>query len=99
MNVRSQEIESLLKALRSLTLRPSGLKLYLAGDGRVTDLIESFLDPGFVVSTNSPEAGLDLKELVQQLVDARRKEEDLVAGDPDLYQEIVDVLYTASQGM
>jgi len=40
-----------------------------------------------------------LKELVQQLVDAKREDEDLVAGDSDLYDEIVDALSTTSQGM
>jgi hypothetical protein len=93
------EIKLLLKTLRGLTLRPSGLKLYLAGDNRITDLVRKFLNPGFSISTHTPEASSDLKELVHQLVEARREDEDLVAGDCSLYQEIVDVLCTASQGM
>lgn len=94
------EIKSLLKTLRDLLLlQPSGLKVYLAGDDRITDLVQSLLKPDFVVTTHTLEAEIDLKELVQQLVDARREDEDLVAGDPDLYREIVDVLCTASQGM
>jgi len=94
------EMKLLLKTLRSLMLRQSpGLKLYLAGDSRITHLIESSLNPKFVLSTRVPEARSDLKELVQQLVEARREDEDLVVGDPDLYQVIVDVLFTASQGM
>jgi len=94
------QMKTLLKILRSLILRQyAGLKLYLAGDDRITDLVKSSLDPGYVVSTGVPEAGSDLKELVQQLVDAKREDEDLVAGDSDLYDEIVDALSTTSQGM
>ena len=90
----------LLKILRSLLLRkPSGLKLYLAGDDCVTDIISSFLAPSFVVNTHTPEAGSDLQELIHQLVIARREDGDLVTGDPSLYHEVVDVLCTASQGM
>lgn len=94
------EMKMLLKTLRRLILRqPAGLKLYLAGDDRITDLIRSSLNPDFVVSTHVPDADSDLKELVQQLVDVRREDEDLVAGDSNLYREIVDGLCTASQGM
>jgi len=94
------EMKLLLKSLRSLVRRqPSGLKLYLAGDSRITDLMKSSLNPDFVLSTRMPEAGSDLKMLVQQLVDARRDDEDLVVGDPRLYRDIVDVLFTGSQGM
>lgn len=90
----------LLKVLRSLELRQaSGLKLYLAGDDRITDLVQSFLSPDFVVNTHVPEAGLDPKELIQQLVDSKKDDGDLVAGDPNLYQEIVGTLCTVSQGM
>jgi len=96
----NSEMKLLLKILRSLLLRkPSGLKLYLAGDDCVTDIISSFLAPSFVVNTHTPEAGSDLQELIHQLVIARREDGDLVTGDPSLYQEVVDVLCTASQGM
>lgn len=96
----TREMKLLLKTLRSLVLRPqSSLKLFLSGDDRITDLVKSFLSPDFVVSTQRSEAGADLKELTQQLVDARREDGDLVAGDPCLYQEITDTLCTASQGM
>jgi hypothetical protein len=84
---------------RTVTLKPSGLKLYLAGDDRITDIITSLLTPNFVVNTQMPEAGLDLQELIQQLVTARRQDGDLVTRNPGLYQEVVDVLCTASKGM
>ncbi|KAG9520832.1 hypothetical protein KCV07_g4006, partial [Aureobasidium melanogenum] len=96
----NSEMKLLVKALRSLMLRkPSGLKLYLAGDDRVTGIIMSFLTPSFVINTQIPEAGLDLQELIRQLVTVRSQDGDLVTGDPSLYQEIVDVLCTASKGM
>ncbi|KAG9563865.1 hypothetical protein KCU71_g6443, partial [Aureobasidium melanogenum] len=94
------EMRLLVKTFRNLMLRnPSGLKLYLAGDDRITDIITSLLTPNFVVNTQMPEAGLDLQELIQQLVTARRQDGDLVTRDPGLYQEIVDVLCTSSKGM
>lgn len=94
------EMKLLVKTLRSLMLsKPSGLKLYLAGDDCVTDIIVSILAPSFVVNTHLPEAGSDLQELIHQLVTAKRADGDLVTGDPSLYQEIVDVLCTASKGM
>lgn len=93
------EIKALLRILRSLTLRPSGPKLYLAGDDRITDLVKTFLKPEFVVSTQMKEAGSDLDELVQQLVESSRNDEELVTGDPRLYQEIVDALCAGCQGM
>ncbi|KAH0360412.1 hypothetical protein KCU65_g9409, partial [Aureobasidium melanogenum] len=94
------EMKSLVRILRSLMLRkPSDLKLYLAGDDRITNIIVSSLTPKFVVNTHRPEAGSDLQELIQQLVTVKREDEDLVTGDPSLYQEVVDVLRTASQGM
>lgn len=94
------EMKKFLRILRSLMLRQlPGLKLYLAGDNRISDLVKSFLNPGFVVSTQAREAGTDPEELVEQLVDARREDEDLVVGDPNLYQEIINVLCTESQGM
>lgn len=96
----NSEMKFLLKALRGLMSRkPSGLKLYLSGDDRITDLIISFLTPSFVVNTHTPEAASDLQELIQQLVTVRREDEDLVTGDPTLYQEIIDVLCSASKGM
>ncbi|KAG9849258.1 hypothetical protein KCU98_g2796, partial [Aureobasidium melanogenum] len=96
----NSEMKLLIKTLRSLILRkPSGVKLYLAGDDRITGIIMLSLAPSFVVNTRTPEAGSDLQELIQQLVTARREDGDLVAGDPSLYQEVVDVLRTASQGM
>lgn len=94
------EMRSLVKILRSLIFRkPSGLKLYLAGDDCITDIIVSFLTPSFVVNTQIPEADSDLKELIHQLVTARRQDGDLVTRDSGLYQEIVDVLCTVSKGM
>jgi hypothetical protein len=94
------EMKVLLKTLRKLMSRqPSCLKLYLAGDDRITDLVRSSLHPDFVVNTHTSEAASDVKELVQQLVDVRKEDGDLVVGDPSLYQEIIDALYTASQGM
>ncbi|KAH0354288.1 hypothetical protein KCU81_g1532, partial [Aureobasidium melanogenum] len=96
----NSEMKLLIKTLRSLMLRePSGLKLCLSGDDRITDIITSSLTPSFVVNTHKPEADTDLQELIQQLVTVKREDEDLVATDPSLYQEIVDILCTASQGM
>lgn len=96
----SSEMKFLLKALRGLMLqKPSGLKLYLSGDDRITDLIVSFLTPSFVVNTHTPEAASDLQGLIEQLVTARRADGDLVTGDPRLYQEVIDVLCAASKGM
>jgi hypothetical protein len=46
-----------------------------------------------------PEAETDLVELVQQLVNARREDGDLVVDDPNLYQKLIDVLCTRSQGL
>jgi hypothetical protein len=94
------EMKSLFKTFRRLMDQyPSGVKLFLAGDSCISDLVISFLDPNFVVNTHMPEAGSDLEELIQQLVSARTEDGDLVAGDPALYQEIVDALCAASQGM
>ncbi|KAG9757954.1 hypothetical protein KCU73_g4151, partial [Aureobasidium melanogenum] len=94
------ERKSLLKTLRNLMDgRPPGLKLYLAGDDRITGVIASFLAPSFVVNTRTPEAGSDLRVLIHQLVTALKDDGDLVTRDPSLYHEIVDILCTASQGM
>jgi hypothetical protein len=94
------ELELLLKTLRNIMRRQAtGLKFYLSGDDLITDLAQSLLNPGFLVSTRIPEANTDIVELVHQLVNARRADGDLVIGDPSLYQEVVDVLCTGSQGM
>lgn len=96
----NSEMKLLVKVLRNLMLRtPSGLKLYLAGDDRITDIIMSSLTPSFIVNTHISEAGSDLHELIRQLVNARKEDGDLVTGDSGLHQEIIDVLCTASQGM
>ncbi|KAG9849747.1 hypothetical protein KCU98_g2699, partial [Aureobasidium melanogenum] len=92
------EMKLLLKTLSKLR-KSCGLKLYLAGDDRITSMIMLFLEPSFVVNTHTPEAGTDLQELIHQLVSARREDGDLKTGDPSLYQDIVDILCTASQGM
>jgi Cdc6-like AAA superfamily ATPase len=94
------ELELLLKTLHNIIRRQTtGLKLYLSGDDRISDLVKSLLNPGFVVVARMPEAELDLVELVQQLVNARREDGDLVVDDHSLYQEVIDVLCTRSQGM
>jgi hypothetical protein len=94
------ELELLLKTLRNIMRRQAtGLKFYLSADDIITDLAQSLLNPGFLVSTRMPEAKTDIVELVHQLVNARRDDGDLVIGDPSLYQEVVDVLCTGSQGM
>ncbi|KAG9657777.1 hypothetical protein KCU64_g4966, partial [Aureobasidium melanogenum] len=94
------EMRSLVTSLRSLMLqKPSGLKLYLAGDDCITDIIISSLKPSFVVNTRLPDASLDLQELILQLVTAKKDDGDLLAGDPNLYQEVIDVLCSTSQGM
>jgi Cdc6-like AAA superfamily ATPase len=94
------EQELLLKTLRNITRRQAtGLKFYLSGDDLITDLVQSLLNPGFVVSTRMPEAKADLVEFVHQLVNAKRESGDLVVGDPSLCQEVADVLCTGSQGM
>lgn len=96
----NSEMKLLVKVLRNLMLRtPSGLKLYLAGDDRITDIIMSSLTPSFIVNTHISEAGSDLHELIRQLVNARKEDGDLVTGDPGLHQEIIHVLCTKSQGM
>ncbi|KAG9643330.1 hypothetical protein KCV04_g4713, partial [Aureobasidium melanogenum] len=92
------EMKLLLKTLSKLR-KSCGLKLYLAGDDRITSMIMLFLEPSFVVNTHTPEAGTDLQELIHQLVTARKEDGDLKTGDPSLYQDIVDILCTASQGM
>jgi hypothetical protein len=94
------ELELLLKTLRNIMRRQAtGLRFYLSGDDIITDLAQSLLNPGFLVSTRMPEAKTDIVELVHQLVNVRREDGDLVIGDPSLYQEVVDVLCTGSQGM
>jgi nucleoside-triphosphatase THEP1 len=94
------EQELLLKTLRNIIRRQAtGLKFYLSGDDLITDLVQSLLNPGFVVSTRMPEAKADLVEFVHQLVNAKRESGDLVVGDPSLCQEVADVLCTGSQGM
>ncbi|TIA16985.1 hypothetical protein D6C80_04215 [Aureobasidium pullulans] len=96
----NKEMKTTLKSLRELVLqKTSGLKLYLAGDERITDLIASSLDPTHGINTGCLEARIDLQALVRQLVATKRQDEDLVIGDDHLHQEIVDVLCTASQGM
>ncbi|THX79338.1 hypothetical protein D6D04_05225 [Aureobasidium pullulans] len=96
----NKEMKTTLKSLRKLVLqKTSGLKLYLAGDERITDLIASFLNPIHGMNTGCLEARIDLQALVRQLVATKRQDEDLVIGDDHLHQEIVDVLCTASQGM
>ncbi|THY32221.1 hypothetical protein D6D01_02645 [Aureobasidium pullulans] len=96
----NKEMKSSLKSLRKLVLqRPSGLKLYLAGDKRITDLIALSLNPTHGMSTGCLEARMDLRALVGHLVATKRQDEDFVIGDDQLHQEIVDVLCTASQGM
>ncbi|THX74208.1 hypothetical protein D6D05_07076 [Aureobasidium pullulans] len=96
----NKEMKTTLKSLRELVLqKTSGLKLYLAGDERITDLIASSLNPTHGINTGCLEARIDLQALVRQLVATKRQDEDLVIGDDHLHQEIVDVLCTASQGM
>lgn len=96
----NKEMKTTLKSLRKLVLqKTSGLKLYLAGDERITDLIASSLNPTHGMNTGCLEARIDLQALVRQLVATKRQDEDLVIGDDHLHQEIVDVLCTASQGM
>jgi cytidylate kinase len=94
------ELELLLKALRNTMRRQAtGMKIYLSGDDHVSDLVNSLLDPKSVAVTRMPEAETDLVELVQQLVNARREDGDLVVDDPNLYQKLIDVLCTRSQGL
>ncbi|THZ68945.1 hypothetical protein D6C85_07104 [Aureobasidium pullulans] len=96
----NKEMKTTLKSLRKLVLqKTSGLKLYLAGDERITDLVASSSNPIHGMNTGCLEARIDLQALVRQLVATKRQDEDLVIGDDHLHQEIVDVLCTASQGM
>lgn len=96
----NKEMKSTLRSLRKLvSQKPSGLKLYMAGDERITDLVTSSLSPTHGISTGCPEAIIDLQALVGQLVAFKRQDEDLVIGDDHLHQEVIEVLCTASQGM
>lgn len=95
-----RQMKLVLKALRNVKLlNPRGLKLYLAGDDRITDLITTIIDPAFVVYTQSTEASSDMEELVRQLVFAKREDGDLTVGDMLLFDEIVEALSKGAQGM
>lgn len=95
-----KEMKLIIKTLRSIKLQgPPGLKLYLAGDDRINDLITTFIEPAFVVHTQSTEATSDIEELVKQLVLTKKEDGDLKVGDMLLYDDIVETLSTGAQGM
>ncbi|THX33193.1 hypothetical protein D6D12_01670 [Aureobasidium pullulans] len=78
---------------------PAGLKLYIAGDSRIADLVGTLLNPRYIVSTHSPKGATDLQDIVQQLVATKRDDGDFVVSDNRLYQEVVDALSAGTQGM
>ncbi|KAG2160451.1 hypothetical protein JADG_000190 [Aureobasidium aubasidani] len=95
----SKVVETFVSSNPQIAALVSGLKLYLSGDERITELITSFLSITYVVNTHCLEAMSDLQTLVGQLVAAMRQDEDLMIGNDRLQKEVVEVLCTASQGM
>lgn len=94
------EMKATLKVFRNIVRQnASGLKLYLAGDDRISDLIVSDLPSSHVVDTHSPEAGSDFQELVGQLMLTKRDDGDLVIGYDQLFSKIQNVLTNEAQGM
>ncbi|THX20504.1 hypothetical protein D6D17_00616 [Aureobasidium pullulans] len=96
----AKQMKLILRTLRNIQLHsPSRLKLYLAGDDRVTGLVKDYIQLDYTIQTQSAEASSDMEELIRQLVLTKQENGDLKVGNIHLYEQIVETLSKGAQGM